>query len=405
MAEKQIVAEEDTGPEGCISVSKQTETMEAPSWVPSFFQIIKRGNDYISGIVQTEEEVKRLIGIHSIATSTSFYRWSDHTSKGRNVWQVEDYDDDTPLGVTKRTILACQHCKVPQKKTKEQQSQGHVQPADKSDCPAKLCIRHVIRYDTFSVKGNATRYQKEDAMKKLKEALLTGSPPTSAFIHLKIPLLEAHNHTIEKGPCVSRKPMHPEVEVKLQEMVAQGMTNISVIKRTLKQFVLNELCRTSLKTPNPSHQRYFPSKETIRFHIRRRMVEGGGERVMDEGEEGTMDGEGERMLNGWGEVVSDSGEEMPDGEGESTLDGGGHEVRSAQTAMRKELKKFMDATYFCDDLETLRNTNMALKRMRLTFEHRLRNEPGNVKKKRFRKKDIKAMPVKKKNKSRPSKKT
>ena len=102
---------------------------------------------------------------------------------------------------------------------------------------AKRLFLNCFRYDTFSVKGDASRARKEDAMKRLKQELAQTNPPTSTFIHVKIPLVEAHqNHTIDSGCCYSRH-IHPKVRDKIQEMVGLGITSVAFVKRALKQYV------------------------------------------------------------------------------------------------------------------------------------------------------------------------
>ena len=49
------------------------------------------------------------------------YCRSEHIKDGtkeRHLWQVEDFNEDTPLCVKKRMVLACQHGKAQQKKEK-----------------------------------------------------------------------------------------------------------------------------------------------------------------------------------------------------------------------------------------------------------------------------------------------
>lgn len=98
----------------------------------------------------------------------------------------------------------CQHGKAYHKKAKEcldgeqgKKRRVRTKTILRLDCPAKIFIRHVTRYDTFSIKGNATRSRREDAMRSLKLALSEAHPPTSTFLHVKLPLVEAHrNHEI-----------------------------------------------------------------------------------------------------------------------------------------------------------------------------------------------------------------
>ena len=124
------------------------------------------------------------------------------------------------------------------------------------------------------MRGDATKSHKEDTMRNLKIALQNSeNPPTSTFIHLKIPLLEVHNHTIGAGSCFSR-PIHPKLKNQIQVMVGQGITNIAFVKRALKQYVLNDLCGEDLQRPHNNDEAYFPSNTTIQNHIHMALVAG-----------------------------------------------------------------------------------------------------------------------------------
>ncbi|XP_063063041.1 uncharacterized protein LOC134455720 [Engraulis encrasicolus] len=321
----------------------KTETepaeLDVPSWLPEFFRVVRRDKDYISGVVQTQEDAGRLVETLSRATSTSFVTWSEHkkeAGKVRFVWQVEDYDEGTPLCVTKRMAYTCQHAKASQTKPKEERpdiKRRRRRKGKKWDCPAKLFIRYVTRYDTFAVKGNGPRSRKEEAMKNLKKALLSDSPPpTSTFIHLKIPLLGAHNHTngptngnTQEEPPLSRTRRPPRARKKMRKTVAQGMGD-----------------------------------------------GGGGGEAEDVGREeeygGEMEGEDDN-----------AGEERIHNEGkERALERGQLGIKSAQHNMREALRKLADATHLCNDSKTLQRMTVALDNMRRALEHQSHNGNGRL---------------------------
>lgn len=104
-------------------------------------------------------------------------------------------------------------------------------------------------------------------MKRLKQESAQTNPPTSTFIHVRIPLVEAHqNHTIDSGCCYSRH-LHPKVRDKIQEMVGLGITSVAFVKRALNQYVLTDMCAHDLLKPHNEDQAYFPSNTTIQNHI------------------------------------------------------------------------------------------------------------------------------------------
>ncbi|XP_030210649.1 uncharacterized protein LOC115542509 [Gadus morhua] len=222
------------------------------------------------------------------------------------------------------------------------------------------------------------------------------NPPTSTFIHLKIPLLEVHNHTIGAGSCFSR-PIHPKLKNQIQVMVGQGITNIAFVKRALKQYVLNDLCGEEILDGGGERMPDGGGGE--------RMLDGGGERMLDGGGgERILDGGGERMLDGGG----GGGERILDGGGERMLDGGCRgeimvdrlRIKSAQVAMREKLKKLTDDSYLCDDLETLQKMTVALDNMTQTIEQLCKRENGLILNKlddivMLKKHDLRALPVRK----------
>ncbi|CAL9693534.1 unnamed protein product [Knipowitschia caucasica] len=184
-------------------------------WLPPCFNVLSRGDGYISGIISNETELALLLETHSKATYTSYLKWSDHVSKTSNLrqfWHLDDYSEDVPLCVRRRIILVCRHGKAYVKKPKQcpDGAQENVKRkprrinSKKMNCPAKVFIRHITRYDTFSVKGNASRMRKEDAMRRLKLALSQSDLPTSTFLHVKLPLVEAHqNHDLYPNVMIS----------------------------------------------------------------------------------------------------------------------------------------------------------------------------------------------------------
>ncbi|XP_029996582.1 uncharacterized protein LOC115423720 isoform X2 [Sphaeramia orbicularis] len=160
------------------------------SWIGTYFTLVKRSDGYITGIVNNEDELRTLLENFKRATLTAYNKWSDHmseNSKARLLWQVEDDSDNIPLCVTRRIILACQHGKGYSRRSKVEHvytnKRFHVRKGKKVNCPAKLFIRQVTRFDTYNVKGDPSRAQKEDAMKKLKQDMAQADPPHSTFIH------------------------------------------------------------------------------------------------------------------------------------------------------------------------------------------------------------------------------
>ncbi|CAL8268957.1 unnamed protein product [Boreogadus saida] len=201
---------------------------------------------------------------------------SEHIKDGtkeRHLWQVEDFNEDTPLCVKKRIVLACQHGKARQKKEKEKRSaehvytkkRFHVQNGKKLDCPAKLFIRHVLRYDSFRDGGG--------------ERMLDGGGGERMLDGGGERMLDGGGERMLDGGGGGG------------ERILDG------------------------------------GGERMLDGGGERMLDGGGERMLDGGGERMLDGGGERMLDGGGERMLDGGggggERILDGGGERMLDGGG----------------------------------------------------------------------------------
>lgn len=238
-------------------------------------------------------------------------------------------------------------------------------------------------------------------MTRLKYEVAHANPPTSTVIHVRIPLLEAHqNHTVDPTCCFSRR-IHPKVRDKIQELVRMGKTSVAFVKGALEEYVLTDLCGKDLCKPHVEDQAYFPSKTTIQNHIHNALVAGRSSapdqentevKVSEWDEEYYWDslplvgdeGEGEESVEGGlrGE------ERIKDGlqEGvEEKIAGDGHRndrhrnvprrsIKSAKLAFRKELKKLIDDSYLCEDLETFTRSTEVLMNLRQSFLTQCRKE-------------------------------
>ncbi|XP_071830007.1 uncharacterized protein [Apostichopus japonicus] len=89
-------------------------------WLPPFFQMKTMGDGFVSGVVNSKDELQQLLKCHSRVTLTSYAKWADDknskrkkAARNRILWKIEDIDDNIPLQVTSREILNCQYGKPP----------------------------------------------------------------------------------------------------------------------------------------------------------------------------------------------------------------------------------------------------------------------------------------------------
>lgn len=89
------------------------------------------------------------------------------------------------------------------------------------------------RYDTFRVEEGASKAKKQVALDSLAESLKKEST-TSQVIHVKLPLLDAHqNHNISLNFFFSRHILRD----KIYEYVSLRVTSVPFLKQVLKQYV------------------------------------------------------------------------------------------------------------------------------------------------------------------------
>ncbi|XP_026997303.1 uncharacterized protein LOC113639573 isoform X2 [Tachysurus fulvidraco] len=198
-------------------------------WLPKHLTICSASEEYITGIVSTEEELKQLLESHKRASGTSYTIWSDDSHKKQKVtprclWKVEDYSEHVPLSVKRRVIYACTHGKNYKKTTTTddlhteheytRRKRFHNQNSKKVDCPAKLYVRYVERYDQFAVAKTSSRTERQVAIKGVLESLKENTAVTSEIIHVKIPLAGAHKNHNTSQNCYFSNNIHCNVALK-----------------------------------------------------------------------------------------------------------------------------------------------------------------------------------------------
>ncbi|XP_060748268.1 uncharacterized protein LOC132860949 isoform X2 [Tachysurus vachellii] len=198
-------------------------------WIPTHVKICSASEEYVTGIVSTEEELKHLLESHKRASGTSYTIWSDDSHKKQKVtprclWKVEDYSEHVPLSVKRRVIYACTHGKNYKKTTitddlhieheYTRRKRFHNQNSKKVDCPAKLYVRYIERYDQFAVAKTSSRTEKKVAIKGVLESLKENTTVTSEIIHVKIPLAGAHKNHNASQDCHFSNNIHYNVALK-----------------------------------------------------------------------------------------------------------------------------------------------------------------------------------------------
>ena len=103
----------------------------------------------------------------------------------------------------------------------------------------------------------------------MKQELKTGKVLEVVHKYLvRLPTEEAH-HTCHptKGAMGFSQRIHPDLIVKIQELVCTGITDPLVVQRLLRQHVCNCMCASNPADPND--RSYFPLLDDVRNHVNR----------------------------------------------------------------------------------------------------------------------------------------
>ena len=86
--------------------------------------------------------------------------------------------------------------------------------------------------------------------------------------YVSLPSAEAHHTTHPTGRIYGMaQKIHPKLVKKIHQLVSEGVTVVSEMKRALNHYVKNDLCRDS--PPDPNDCAYHPSNNDIKNHIYR----------------------------------------------------------------------------------------------------------------------------------------
>ena len=90
---------------------------------------------------------------------------------------------------------------------------------------------------------------------------------TEAKYYMSFPSIEARSEHPIGLEAIHTQKVHPKVAQKIIEMVTSGITDTSEVRRSLKYFVDNYLCKEIGHKPNPHDRAFYPLKQDIINHI------------------------------------------------------------------------------------------------------------------------------------------
>ncbi|GFO35069.1 hypothetical protein PoB_006157400 [Plakobranchus ocellatus] len=185
------------------------ENYTRPEWLPEAFTIIRATQTYISGWVNSEEELSQVLAHHSDAFSCKFISW--YRGRGLNntfdpkriAWKREDIEPDCPFAIDSYLVRHCPYGLKLKRVEEVRESYGDSEKDEESKqsivCHARLKIRRVTLYNDFKLspdeKTKKIMWEKMITLKKLLNE--DQSVNKSIRIYLQLPLPPAHkNHSV-----------------------------------------------------------------------------------------------------------------------------------------------------------------------------------------------------------------
>ncbi|XP_063440606.1 uncharacterized protein LOC134721481 isoform X2 [Mytilus trossulus] len=251
-------------------------------------------------VVSTADEAEHDIYAHEVRTNTNFtiYRRNKGFSstdtidyKAHKIWWEDGKADDRckidtngcPYIILGYDVRECQHGpdrnikkKIQYKAEKEEKSKTDpsyvmkgrtlIQNTKKMICPARITQRRIIKFPGYRLENSSSKWRRKQTAKTLRKALDESSVDVvkEEEIHMYYPTADDHkNHTIGEvaGLC---QPVGPEVKAKIRQLVGDGVTKVSEMKRHLKVFVKKELEIEDQTIPS---RRFYPTDKDIRNHM------------------------------------------------------------------------------------------------------------------------------------------
>ena len=160
--------------------------------------------------------------------------------------------NDTPFSVKETKVLDCQFGHKYYKQKPKQGEKMWLQGTRKKGCMAHIEVKTFTLYPHYAIsehekKGLSKwklRCLKEEKLKELQSMLHAQTPVTTEVKYfVSFPSIEAHcGHPIGQEAVYTQK-LHPQVAQKITEMVTSGITDTAEVRRSLKYYVDNFLCK------------------------------------------------------------------------------------------------------------------------------------------------------------------
>ena len=178
--------------------------------------------------------------------------------------------NSTPFAVSEVRQLDCQFGKQYFKEKPVKSNRTRLQGTRKIGCPAHIMVKTLTLFPEYAVKDPSSlrpKKLKESKRQKLDQLRAATEVKTEKRYYVVFPTKEAHDsvHPTE-GAIGYAQGIHPKL-VEIQDLVAEGITNVPEVTRALKYYLNHTLCPDS--KPDISNGAYSPTADDIRNHIYR----------------------------------------------------------------------------------------------------------------------------------------
>ncbi|XP_053636755.2 uncharacterized protein [Cherax quadricarinatus] len=131
----------------------------------------------------------------------------------------------------------------------------------KQDCPAQIYLRDIIKFPNFRITSN-TEYYRKKASSQVQNAIKEGNACGERRTYVHFPYMSDHkNHCVEEVQGL-KHPIDSRVKKKIQDLVAEGMTDSKALKTALRLFVQTEIF-AGQDSPSKSNRHFFPRKSEL----------------------------------------------------------------------------------------------------------------------------------------------
>ena len=244
-------------------------------------------------IINTLKEYKVMI-MNKLVFQTNTPVWIPGESKLRplhwnhNAAGTSISFKNTPFQIGYKRDLDCQYGNH-YYKNKQESSKGSTKDAKdkklprlrtqgtrKQGCRACIHIREYVLFSEYSIEDDITknmskwklRQLKEEKIRILRNDIEKGIAKSVRKYYVSLPSAEAHHTTHPTGGVYGMaQKVHPKLLEKIHQLVSEGVTVVSEMKRALNHYVKYELCHDSL--PDPNDRAYHPTNNDIKNHIYR----------------------------------------------------------------------------------------------------------------------------------------